>query len=335
MGVLEPMSPIFSPEVIQLSQQRHFSRNSYLPDALMEHSGVQARPLPVELHQIRFLTYRTGHSAKAAKIPCLKENSMLKKSTLLRLLVNCLLFFCLLPIGYSYGFETRGQECSKCHTLNGDEAWDLLINIIPDVVILDVRLSPVKGFWEVYLESRGRKAIIYVDFLKKHFFSGALVSIGEKKNLTQERFIELNKVNVSQIPLENALVMGDEKARIRVIVFTDPDCPFCSKLHQEMKKVIEERKDIVFYIKLFPLKNQPGTYEKSKSILCEKSLALLENAFEKKPIPKPKCETSAVDENMKLAKKLGIMSVPSVILPDGRIIPGYKDAKTLINLIGN
>jgi len=140
-----------------------------------------------------------------------------------RLLVNCLLLFCLLPVGYSYGFETRGQECSKCHTLNRDEAWDLLKSVIPDVVILDIRLSPAKGVWEVDLESRGRKAIVYVDFLKKHFFSGALVSIGEKKNLTQERLIELNKVDVSQIPLENALVMGDGKARIRVIVFTDPD----------------------------------------------------------------------------------------------------------------
>jgi thiol:disulfide interchange protein DsbC len=141
----------------------------------------------------------------------------------LRLLLNCLLFFCLLPMSYSYGFETRGQDCSKCHLLQKDEAKDLLKNIIPDVVILDVRISPVKGVWEVDLESRGRKAIVYVDFLKKHFFSGALVSIREKKNLTQERFIELNKVDVSQIPLENALVMGDEKARIRVIVFTDPD----------------------------------------------------------------------------------------------------------------
>ena len=102
-----------------------------------------------------------------------------------------------------------------------------------------------------------------------------------------------------------------------------------------MKKIIEERKDIVFYLKVFPLKNQPEAHEKSKSILCEKSLALLEEAYEKKPIPKPKCETSAVDENMILAKKLGITSVPSVILPDGRVIPGYKDAKTLISLIGN
>jgi len=145
------------------------------------------------------------------------------KNMQLRLLLNCLLLFCVLPAGYSYAFESRGQDCSKCHTLNKEEARDLLKNVVPDVVIFDVRLSPVKGVWEVDLESRGRKAIVYVDFLKRHFFSGALVSIGEKKNLTQERFIELNKVDVSQIPLDDALVMGDPKARIRVIVFTDPD----------------------------------------------------------------------------------------------------------------
>jgi thiol:disulfide interchange protein DsbC len=102
-----------------------------------------------------------------------------------------------------------------------------------------------------------------------------------------------------------------------------------------MKQVADQRKDVVFYIKLFPLKNHPEAFQKSKSIVCEKSLALLEDAFEKKPIPKAKCETLAIDENIKLAQKLGITSVPSVILPDGRIFPGYKDAKTLSNLIGN
>jgi thiol:disulfide interchange protein DsbC len=102
-----------------------------------------------------------------------------------------------------------------------------------------------------------------------------------------------------------------------------------------MKKTIDERKDIAFYIKMFPLPSHPEAYQKSKSILCEKSLALLEDAFEKKPIPQPKCETSAVDESIKLAQKLGINSVPTLILPDGRMIPGYKDAKALINLIGN
>lgn len=102
-----------------------------------------------------------------------------------------------------------------------------------------------------------------------------------------------------------------------------------------MKKIVEERKDIVFYIKLFPLRNHPEAYEKSKAIVCEHSLKLLEEAFEKKPLPKPKCETSVIDQNIKLAEKLGIFSVPVLILPDGRVIEGYRDSKTLIRLIGN
>ena len=102
-----------------------------------------------------------------------------------------------------------------------------------------------------------------------------------------------------------------------------------------MKKIVEGRKDIAFFIKMSPLKGHPAAYEKAKAIVCEKSLALLEDAHAKKPLPKPSCETSVIDENMKLAEKLGLSSVPVLIFPDGRVMPGYKDAKILLNLIGN
>ena len=101
-----------------------------------------------------------------------------------------------------------------------------------------------------------------------------------------------------------------------------------------MKKIIGDRKDIAFFIKLYPLRSHPEAYEKSKAIVCEKSLALLEDAYENKPLPKAKCETTVIDENIALAGKLGINSLPTLILPDGRVIRGYKDAQTLQNLIG-
>jgi thiol:disulfide interchange protein DsbC len=65
--------------------------------------------------------------------------------------------------------------------------------------------------------------VVYVDFSKKYLISGALVDIKTKANLTQERFNEINKTDVSLIPLDDALVMGDIDAKKRVIVFTDPD----------------------------------------------------------------------------------------------------------------
>jgi len=102
-----------------------------------------------------------------------------------------------------------------------------------------------------------------------------------------------------------------------------------------MKKITEERKDIAFFIKFFPLKIHPAAYAKAKAILCEKSLALLEEAYSGKPMPQPKCETTAVDDSIKLAERLGLSSVPVLIFPDGRVMSGYKDAKTLLGLIGS
>lgn len=101
-----------------------------------------------------------------------------------------------------------------------------------------------------------------------------------------------------------------------------------------MKKVIEQRKDIAFFIILFPLKMHPGAYDKAKAIVCEKSLTLLEDAYEKKEIPEPKCETSVVDDNIKLGEELGITGTPALIFPDGRLIPGYKKADAIIELVG-
>ncbi|NOZ26381.1 MAG: thioredoxin fold domain-containing protein [Nitrospirae bacterium] len=101
-----------------------------------------------------------------------------------------------------------------------------------------------------------------------------------------------------------------------------------------MKKIVEKRDDIVFYLKMYPLTSiHPKAYNKSKAIVCEKSIKLLEDAYDKKAIPAPKCETDAIDKNIALAKKLGIRGTPAIILPDGRLLSGNKTAADLIKLI--
>ncbi len=102
-----------------------------------------------------------------------------------------------------------------------------------------------------------------------------------------------------------------------------------------MKKIVEERKDIVFFIKMYPLKMHPAAYDKAKAIVCEKSLDLLESAHSNRPLPRPSCETNAVDESIKVAEKLGVSGVPVLIFPDGRMMSGYRDAKSILTLLGN
>ena len=74
-------------------------------------------------------------------------------------------------------------------------------------------------------------------------------------------------------------------------------------------------------------------YWKSKSIICNNSMKLLEDCYEGKKIEKTECATTEVDETIKLAGSLGIDSTPTIILPDGRIRLGALPESELLDLI--
>lgn len=98
-----------------------------------------------------------------------------------------------------------------------------------------------------------------------------------------------------------------------------------------MKKVLEKRKDIAFYVKLFPLPMHKDAYGKSKAIVCGKDpAALLEDAFQHKELPKDECQSTQVDDNLKLGQKLGINGTPAMIMPNGYLVSGALDADSII-----
>ncbi len=126
----------------------------------------------------------------------------------------------------SYGFAGMaggcGQDCRSCHSLKPSEAQGILKSFNPAIKVLSVSNSKVGGLWEVTFEFMGKKSVVYVDYAKKHLVQGSIIDIKTKTDLTSERMSELNKVDVSKIPLGNALILGNANAPVRVIVFDDP-----------------------------------------------------------------------------------------------------------------
>jgi protein-disulfide isomerase len=157
--------------------------------------------------------------------------------------------------------------------------------------------------------------------------------VKEKRSAEPAGKQESRDAEFATIPLKNALVMGNSAAPLKVAVFTDPDCSYCATLHQEMEKVVQVRKDVGFYIILFPLSIHKDAYWKSKSILCNKSLKMLEDAFAGKKIPKTECDLKDIDEALKLGEPLGIKGVPAMVFPDGRVRAGSMPARQIIELI--
>jgi thiol:disulfide interchange protein DsbC len=239
-----------------------------------------------------------------------------------------------------HAFSGCEENCLNCHSLDGKEVKEILTKIkIPDAGILNIQISPVKGLWEVSIDNEGRKGLLYIGFDKKHIIRGPIVEIETLSKKTRENIGRKEKkdryVDYARIPLDSALVMGSRDAEHKIAVFTDPDCAYCAQLHGDLKTVIQERKDIAFFIKLFPLRFHKDAYWKSKSIICNNSLKMLEDNFEKKPIPQPGCETAEIDNNIALAKELEISGTPTLILPNGLVVTGAKDAGTIIELVLN
>ncbi len=244
----------------------------------------------------------------------------------------------LLTINSAFASGACDADCMKCHTLSKEEVQKILaLTNSPDAKIIKLQMSPVRGLWEVSVDNKGKRGLFYVDFSKKYMVAGQIIEVNAGIDKTRERLTELNKdrkIDRSKIPLKNARLLGDKSAAKKIIVFTDPDCPFCGKFHAELKKVVEQRKDIAFYIKLYPLiKLHPDAYWKSKSIICNKSLKLLEDNFDKKTIPKLDCETKEIEENIKLAERLGITGTPTTIMPDGSVQVGFLEADKLIKIV--
>ncbi|APG26474.1 hypothetical protein A7E78_00475 [Syntrophotalea acetylenivorans] len=250
----------------------------------------------------------------------------------MRFLLIGLLLIGWASIASAFPQEDCGEKrCTDCHSLTKEEAGFLLGAGADRVLKVDQAEMP--GVWAVEVEKSGRKYPVYINYSKSHLLRGQVVRLKDGENLTKLRMASLNRVDVSRIPLEDALIIGDPQASKKVVVFTDPQCHFCAKLHRELPEVVARDPNIAFYIKLLPLAMHPDAYHIAKSIVCNRSMEMLENSFDGKSVPPPLCRAEAVDETLALARKLGIRSTPTLVLPDGRPFSGYKKADQLLNLL--
>ena len=249
---------------------------------------------------------------------------------------SILCLFIIFCVAYP-AFAGPGAKKKGCDAVSQAEVEAILKNInAKDAKILHIKKSPLAGICEAAVEKGGQTAVFYFDIAKTHLIFGNLVEMKTMTNLTDKSITEIKdkkRVDTSKIPLTSALVLGEAKAGKKVIIFTDPDCPYCSELHKVIKQISDKRKDIVFYIKMLPMPFHKDAGWKSKSIVCNNSLQLLQDCFDKKEIAKTDCNTEEIDNNLKLAKSRGIDGTPAIILPDGRFRMGARPEEELTKLI--
>jgi thiol:disulfide interchange protein DsbC len=215
----------------------------------------------------------------------------------------------------------------KTLALTNEEASPILKELIKtEFRILEIREAPLEGFWEVVMEIGQERMIIYIHKNLRFVIHGQILDRQIKRNITLDRLRDFRRIDTSALPLKNAIPMGQGKRKL--YVFTDPQCHFCFQLHEDLKQI----KDLQTFFFLYPL--TPASYEKAKAIWCSQGkLKALEETYEGKELRSPSCDTSPVDENVQLGKRLFVESTPTLLFQNGKMVEGYTASDTLENLL--
>ncbi len=200
----------------------------------------------------------------------------------------------------------------------------------PDIPVKAVNPTAIKDIYEVYMGGR----IVYTNDEAKLFFIGNLIDLKNQKNITEEREQVLNKIDISKLPLDKAIkhVKGDGSRTL--YIFSDPDCPYCHRLEQELTKV----DNVTIYLFLYPITSlHPNAEKISEQIWCSKDqYSAWENYILNKKMPAKvaKCDTP-IQPLAKLGEALEIDGTPTFFLKDGSRISGAKSAADIEALFKN
>ncbi len=175
---------------------------------------------------------------------------------------------------------------------------------------------------ELVVERNGKKMLVYMTEDGKYLLIGALVDAKTGKNLTKERYREINRVDVSKLPLKEALRITFGKGSKKLIMISDPDCPFCRKAHAYLRD-----KDVDLYVFLFPLDIHPEAYTKSVKILCSKDrIKAYDIALSGGKVEAENCKEgeNLLKKHILVGQIIGVSGTPLFIREDGIRIEGFN-----------
>ena len=203
-----------------------------------------------------------------------------------------------------------------------------LQSIAPEFKVDDVRPSPIAGISEVQVGPK----LYYVTDDGKYLFQGSLIDIKTRTDISEERRKSMRLEAVNAMGEDNMIIFPASEQRHTITVFTDIDCGYCRKLHNEMAAY--NASGITVRYLMFPRSgvNTPS-YHKAVSVWCDKDKnAALTASKAGKALPKADCE-NPIKAHMELGELLGVRGTPALVLDDGELMPGYVPAARLSKVL--
>ena len=190
--------------------------------------------------------------------------------------------------------------------------------IFPGVTPTEINPSPMAGVSEVLIGPR----LFYISNDGKYLLQGSLIDMATRTDISEERRNGLRLAAINELGEEKMIVFPAKDARHTITVFTDIDCGYCRKLHDEIAQYND--KGITVRYLAFPRAGVgSASYNKAVSVWCEKDKqSAMTRSKAGEDLPKAECD-NPVKEEYELGQMIGVTGTPALILEDGAMLPGY------------
>ncbi|MEM7081222.1 MAG: DsbC family protein [Pseudomonadota bacterium] len=210
--------------------------------------------------------------------------------------------------------------------INADLDLDEVRRKFPAINPADIKESPVQGWFEI--DSGGQ--VLYISGDGRYAMRGDLIDLDTRVNLTDLRRNTSRQQLMASIGEDDMIVYTpDGDVTHSVTIFTDVDCGYCRKLHQEMEDYHSEGIEVRY---LFYPRSGPNTasWEKATNVWCSDDRnSALTQAKAGQRLAAQQCDAGLINDHFEAGRKVGLRGTPAIVTENGELISGYMPAKAL------
>ena len=205
-----------------------------------------------------------------------------------------------------------------------------LDTLMPDtgLKLEGAKLLDNTGLYEVMMNGE----VVYISSDARYVFQGDVISVTTRENLTDARRMGVSKAALDAVDEKNFIIYEPEKTEHTVTIFTDIDCGYCRKLHQEMAEY--QKLGIRIRYAAYPRSGIGGdSYNKYVNVWCsDDRKQALTDAKNGAVLAEGKCD-SPIKDQYELGQRIGVSGTPAIFLENGKLVPGYVPPAQLKQLL--
>lgn len=220
-----------------------------------------------------------------------------------------------------------------------DTVKDTLGKLMPKATPDSVMESAIPGIYEAVFGAN----VIYVSGDGRYMVEGDLYDLQKRENLTENKRETGRMKAIGSIPHDTMIIFKPEDGKTKYVItaFTDIDCGYCRKLHEQIADY--NKLGIEVHYLAYPRAGlNSASYYKAESVWCAtnqqkamtfaKSGAKLEQIKALEQVKDKDCKP-IIREHMDVAKEVGVSGTPTLVMNNGKVLPGYVAPDRLIQYL--